>query len=334
MAIVESKINGLWAAKQTAYGTPNAIATKRLRQVAGNLRSDRADGSEKFGTLNRWGDAQHFVDSIMGSGDPGIQAQPETLAYLLWLFAGQENVTGAGPYVHTITPAAAGGFWSTWTKRVGNGSDLVRERFNDCKISSLSIEGSTAQKVVRITPTIMSLDPGEKVAADPAAAFAATDAFVYTEGSGAFSINGAVVRGQSQFNITLNENLEPVLTDNPKPLGLVGGDPEANVGLTLALDTDGLAIYHREVYGTTTPATGAKPISTIPATGSYTFTLTKGAAAFTFTMNGIKWTPDVAVEANPSGGLTEVSLAGQIKLSGGNPEWQAVVTNADAAYTV
>lgn len=335
--LVESKIYGLWIAKQTKRGEAAAAAIKRLRQVAGNVKVDRSDGREKFGNDDRFGDAQHFVDSIMGSGDPGIQAQPGPLAYLFYLFAGQETVTpGAGEEVgvekHVSTPAAAGGFWATVWKKVGV-ADVVREKSADCKIGQISIEGSTGQKVVRVTPSIMSLDPSEKVAADPVKGFDEEDAFLYTEGESAFEINGEVVRAQSQFQITINEALEAVYTDSVVPLELAAGEPEVTAALTLALNTDGLKIYNREVFGNPTPAPGTKPLKTLPAVGSYEFLLSKGEdRSFQLELPGMKWTPDVAVEPNPAGGLTEVSLAGELQRVAGQPAWRTTVRNADVAY--
>jgi hypothetical protein len=333
MPIVENKIYGLWVGKQTGRGVAVATAGKRLRQVTGNVKVDRSDNRERFGTDSRYGDAQHFVDSIVGSGDPGVQAQPGSLAYLLWLMAGQETVTGAAdPWTHEITPANAGGFWFSVWKKVGV-SDIVREKSADCRISQLTIEGSTGQKVVRITPTIISLDPGEKFATDPVKAFDEDNAFLYTEGESAFKVNASVIRAQSQFSITINEALEPVYTDSVVPLELVAGEPEVSVALTLALNTEGLKIYNREVFGSEEPVAGTKPLKKLPATGAYSFLLTKEAnRTFSLELPGIKWTPDVAVEPNPAGGLTEVSLAGMLKMSGATA-WKALVKNADPAYT-
>lgn len=337
MGLVETKISGLWVAKQAARGAAAAAAIKRLRQVTGNVKSDRSDGREKFGTDDRFGDAQHFVDSIVGSGDPGIQAQPGTLAYLLYLFAGQETVTpGAGEEAgvekHVATPAAAGGFWSTFWKKVG-AADVVREKFADCKIGQITIEGSTGQKVVRVTPTVLSLDPGEKVAADPVKAFDPEDAFLYTEGESAFEINGEVIRAQSQFNITITENLEPVYTESVVPLEVAPGDPDITAALTLVLNTDGLKIYNREVYGDPEPAAGTKPLKTLAPVGSYEFLLSKSAELeFGLDLPGMKWTPDVAVEPNPAGGVAEVSLSGMLQRAAGEPAWRSTIKNADAAY--
>jgi hypothetical protein len=334
MGLVENKLYGLWAAKQASKGAAAAAAVKRLRQVTGNLRTDRSDGRERYGNDDRFGDAQHFVDSIVGSGDPGIQAQPGVLAYLFYLLAGQETVTGAAdPWQHVATPSAAGPFWATFWKKVGVSPDIVREKFNDCKVGGLTIEGSTGQKVVRVSPQIVSVDPGEKIAADPAQAFDVDEAFIYTEGESAFEINGTVVRAQSQFTITINEALEPVYTDSVVPLELAAGEPEVTIGLTLALNTEGLAIYNREVYDDPAPVAGTKPVHALPASGAYEFTLTKDAdRTFMFELPGVKWTPDVAVEPNAAGGLTEVSLAGELKRVAGQPAWRSTIKNGDAAY--
>jgi len=337
LGLVESKIYGLWIAKQAKREEAAAAAIKRLRQVTGNMKVDRSDGREKFGNDDRFGDAQHFVDSIMGSGDPGIQAQPGALAYLLYLFAGQEEVEEgegeeAGVETHVATPAAAGGFWATVWKKVG-AADVVREKSADCKIGQIVIEGSTGQKVVRVTPSIMSLDPGEKFAEDPEQAVDDEDAFLYTEGESAFQINEAIVRAQSQFQITINEALEAVYTDSVVPLELAAGEPEVTAALTLALNTEGLKIYNREVFGKTEPEAGDKPLKSLPAVGAYEFLLEKSAArSFKLELPGMKWTPDVAVEPNPAGGLTEVSLAGELKRVAGEPAWRSTVKTADAAY--
>lgn len=337
MGLVDSKIYALWIAKQVDRATPAVAAIKRMRQVAGNVRVDRSDGSERYGTLGRFGGAQDFVDVLAGGGEPGVQGSPGVLAYLLYLFAGQESV---GPiagdvYPHTITPSANGGFWVTVWKRVGNPTDYVREKFNEAKISQLSIEASTGQKVLRVTPTIMALDPGEKYAADPVKDFDTApddEGFLYTEGEGAFEVNGTVIRAQSQFNVTLGDALDYVNTDSVKPLDLAAGTPTATVAATFALNDEALARYNFEVYGDVAPAAGTKPLKSLPALGSYGFTLTKGSRSFAFSMPGVKWTPDVAVEPNPAGGLTEISLAGEMRPLAGEPEWEAIVNTVDAAY--
>lgn len=334
MGLLVAKIYGLWIAKQTKRGEAAAAAIKRLRQVAGNVKTDRSDGRERYGNDDRFGDAQYFVDTIIGSGDPGVQAQPGTLAYLFYLFAGQEVVTGAAdPWTHEATPSAAGSLWATVWKKVGVSPDIVREKSADCKIGQLVIEGSTGQKVVRVTPTILSMDPGEVIAGDPVKGFDDEDAFIYTEGESAFEVNAEVIRAQSQFNITLNEALDPVYTDSPVPLDVAAGEPDATITLTLALNSESLKIYNREIYGVAEPVAGTKPLKQLPATGAYKFKLTKSEKrSFEFSMAGVKWTPDVAVEPNPAGGLTEVSLAGSIKRVAGQPPWKALVRNGDAAY--
>jgi hypothetical protein len=48
VAIVESNVYGLWAAKQAAKGTGATAATKKLIQVGGGINPNRDDGSENW----------------------------------------------------------------------------------------------------------------------------------------------------------------------------------------------------------------------------------------------------------------------------------------------
>src|SRR5687767_13916642 len=128
MPPVEPNVYETWVAKQTAKGTPATVATKKVRQVAGDLNVNRDDGSENFSDGTRFGDQQDFVNTILGNLNPTLQAQPDVLAYVCWLFFGGETVTGTGPYTHEFVPGTNLGFWSTWWKKVGL-AQVVRQKF-------------------------------------------------------------------------------------------------------------------------------------------------------------------------------------------------------------
>ncbi|MBN8867515.1 MAG: hypothetical protein J0H98_08170 [Solirubrobacterales bacterium] len=340
MPLLEQNIGGLWVAKQSAKGTAASTPIKRLNWTAGSLEANRADGSEPAMATERFGKQIDYVDSLSGAGDPQVPALPPDLAYLLYLFFGAETVTGAAdPYVHQFTPQAAGGFWATFWKSVG-GSVVKRQRFADCRISQLTIEGSTGSKVVKVTPTIVCLDPAEEINADPIVAFSPGNPFLYTEGEGTFTIDGQVFRGQSQFSVTWNENLTPIYGDSVTAYDVATGQPDITVGVTIYLDAAGLQRYNAQVYGTPTPTAGAKPSKFLPALGSYGFTLAQKDASgpltpareFGLSLPGVKWSPDLAVPANPQGGATEISLAGSVRKSGVSALSTVTVTNGDAAY--
>lgn len=340
---LESNIYALWGRKQTAKGTPaaapDATNGKRLTQVAGDFAVARDDGAENFSDLSRFGSMTDYVNTIVGNGNPGVEAQPGTLGWLCYIFFGQDTVTGAAdPWQHVFTPGTNGGFWGTFWKRVGQNT-IQRQKFADCKISALTIEGSTGAQVVRATPTVLSLDPGETYATDPVKGFDVDKPFLYHEGTSAFNVDGTVLRGQSQFTATWDENLGPYYGDDVVPVDLVTGNASIAIAVTLLVDDAGLQQYNRRIYGTATPATATKPLKDLDPIGSYTFTLTSRTSAgvvtparsFTLTIPGVRWSPDVSVPPNPDGGATEISLAGSMRQVG-SPGSTITIQNGDSNY--
>lgn len=340
MPLLESNIGGLWMAKQTAKGSAASVPIKRPNWAGGDVAPARQDGKQSWMSPERFGRYADYVDQISGAGDPQIPANPSDLAYLCYLFFGAESVSGAGdPYTHTFTPQLAGGFWSTWWKSVG-GSLPVRQKFADARISQLAVEGSTANKVVTGTPTLLILDPAEIIAADPVVGFSSGDPFLYTEGESTFTIDGSVHRGHSQFQVVWNENLSLVYGDSVMAYDVAAGEPLITITVSIYLDSLGLQRYNTAVYGEPTPAAGKKPSKFLPALGSYGFNLVKKDAAgaitpareFALTLPGVKWTPDVAIAPNPSGGATEVQLTGEVRKSGVSALSTVAIKNGDAAY--
>lgn len=350
MAIAESNVYGLWVAKQTAKGTPAVTATKKLIQVGGNVGMARTDGSENWSDGDRFGDSTDYVDSLAGNGAPVIEAQPDSLAYLLWLYFGAEVVTGTTTKTHVFTPGVNGGFYTTWWKRVGL-SMITRQKFNDMCIGGIRLEGSTANKIVKLTPTTLGMDPGEVFASDPVAVVSkgvpGTPSdnlpFLYTEGKGAYNIDGTVFTGHTQFAIVVEDALSPVPGDDVVAYDFVPGVATVRLeAITLVLDTASAAQYNKIIYGTASPAPGAKPIRSLAgqALGSYSADLTRngvGAAALQrclIEVPGVKWTPDMDIAPAPDGGPIELALAGGMRKVTANPQVRFTINNDQAAYTV
>lgn len=343
---VESNIHALWAAKQTAKGAVATTATKRLQQVGGNLDITREDGSENFSDLDRFGDATDFVNAMSGGGSPVIHAQPNSTAYLLWLFMGGETFTAGGggnAPKYEFQPLANTGFWITFWKRVGL-VDIVRQRYADCKIASLKIEGSTASKVLKITPTIIGLDPGEKIAADPSPALEVAEPFLWTDVTGKLKIDTVTINATSQFSITLDAGLTPWQGDNVTYYDLVTANASITMeGPTLLLDSTSLARYNNIIYGTTSPSNGDKPKTSRPIPGSFEAEFARGTGvsreSIKVELAGVKWTPDLAIAPNPDGGPVEVALNGEMRKVVGSPAVKFTVETGGvggdtAAHTV
>lgn len=338
---LESNIYALWAAKQTAKGTPATESTRRFRQVAGDLAVNRDDGNEGFSDLDRFGNMTDFVNTLIGEGTPGLQMTPTESAWLCWVFFGADTVTGAAdPWKHVFTPQTNGGFWATMWARVG-GSVIRRQKFNDCKVGQLQIEGSTGQKVMRMMPNVMALDSGEIFSVDPTSEMPKGEPFLWTEGVGTFAVNGVVLKGSSQFQATWDEGLTPYYGDDVIPVDLTTGNANISLATTILVDSAGLGEYNKRIYNTAAPTAGTKPIKAPEALGSYAFTLTKTNAAgaitparkMTVEFPGVKWAPDLAIPANPDGGPTELSLAGGMRKVEGSPGSKITIECGNAAFT-
>lgn len=346
MPALESRVEGVWFGKQTAKGTPalaSATTNKRIRKVGGDINVNRSDGSENYSDGQRFGDAADFVDTIVGEGAPVAQATADMAGYLSYLLLGSETVTGAGdPYTHVAVPGTTG-FWFTVWKLVGSTS-VLRQRFSDCRMTSLRIEGSSANKVVKLTPTFTSItDPGEVFTTDPVAVSSTENPLLYTEGEGRFSIDGAVFSAHSSFAIVLNDPTPPWYGDSTGPGDVTFGI--ANVvleGITILVNQQGLDRYNTIVYGTASPTAGTKPRKDIPALGSYTVDLQRPGAGASMTgagarqllieVPGVKWSPDLAIAGNPDGGPVELALAGEARKSGSSPRVRITTKSADIAY--
>jgi hypothetical protein len=105
----ELNIYGLWGGKQTAKGTPNATPGHRFIQVGGDFNMAKDEGSEDYSDLTKYGGATYWVNSLVGNGNPAIEATPSELAFLLWLQHGSEATTAGTNNVWTIAGAPASG---------------------------------------------------------------------------------------------------------------------------------------------------------------------------------------------------------------------------------
>lgn len=104
--LLETNLYRCWLAKQTAKGTPVATGsmTKSPKLVAGSVVTNVDSGTENFSDGTQFGDTLTWLNSIAGSGQPGLQGDSDILAYLLWLFHGAETVSPAGTNeVQTLT---------------------------------------------------------------------------------------------------------------------------------------------------------------------------------------------------------------------------------------
>lgn len=347
--MLEPNIFGLWGKKQTAKGTPADMTTlaHRLPWLGGDMAMPRDEGATNTSDLTKYGTQFEWLNSLLGNGEPAVAATPEEMAWLLWIAHGAETVTSVtGPPTaqkHTFVPSTGRGFYAGFLRRLGL-SIIDRKQFDDSLIARWVIEGSTAQKDVRITPRILSLDPGVIKTADGGAPFPSTVPFYFTDGAGTFAVDGAVFRGNSQFAITGDEDLQPQFGDDVTPEDLSQGRPSLGLGVTLLMTQQANDLWNTKVYGSATPVAGTKPRKQLSALGSYLVNLvqkdpTTGAAngkRFNALFPNVKWTLPDYPGPNPDGGPTEIALAGVPRQVGVTPAYTIDVytDNTVTAFTV
>ena len=301
MTLLESRVEGLWLAKQSAKGVPATTADKRWRKVGGDLNVNPDHGSENYSDGQRFGDTFDFYNTLVGEGSPVGQAQPGTVGHAAALTLGSETVTQVsttGVYDHVATPGSSG-YWITGWKKVGATVGPLRQQFNDSRPVSLRIEGSSANKVVKKTLQLVSIDPGQVFTSDPVKAIDSDLPFVYTEGVGRFSIDGTVYSGHSSFAVVIGDGVTPWYGDDVVPFDVAFGIATVALeAVTIAVDNAGLQRFNKQFYGTTSPAVGARPIKVVPANGSYTADLRKGSLQ------------RIAITGTPTGGTFTVTVPG------------------------
>lgn len=261
------------------------------------------------------------------------------------------STTTGVPYTHVATPADTGGFWFGIFKSVGK-STVARHQYNDCRMQSLRLEGSSASKVVKATPTIMSLAPGvyQTSGADPTKLDDGLRPFIYTEAQGTYNIDGTVYSGLASFAILFTWGLNEYYGDDVIPFDVINNVATCTLeGLTLLIDSAGLQRYNAQIYGTPTPTAGQSPIKGIPAMGSFSCTFSRtnpltGQASETLKIEvfGVKWEPTLAIPGNPAGGAVELSFTGMMRKTPGGqyanqtgfPPFRVTVSNwLDPAFS-
>src|SRR3954447_1975823 len=160
------------AASETAKGTPAVAPTRAFRTVTGDIAVNRDTGSENVsdgGTL--FPDIVDWVNSVAGGPSAiGMQLTCDEAAWLMRSFNGAETVTANAEKAtlndHVTQPGATSPDYITVWGKEGQ-TVLMRLKHNDCLITQITFEGSTANKALRVTPTVISLDPAQYLTADP-----------------------------------------------------------------------------------------------------------------------------------------------------------------------
>lgn len=144
MAGISSRIGTIAMAKQTAKGTPAAAPTVKwflsgspsLGPVKERGRFAMTDSSRDLGGS--------YTSALRVEGDIPVYAHFDGMALPFYAALGANADSGTNPnYTHTATPASDTPWLTVW-RMVGN---VVLEKYVDCKMTSLSLEGSAGSPI-------------------------------------------------------------------------------------------------------------------------------------------------------------------------------------------
>jgi hypothetical protein len=249
---ISSRI-GTWAiARQTAKGTPVANPTNvYYLRAAPSLAPTKVVETLPMTDAQR-DPGKNIVSRIGVEGDVPIYANVEGIGLLFYGALGANANSGAGPnYTHTITPASDTPWFTMW-RMVGN---VIYERFVDCKINGLTLEGA-AGGALGITLSVIGIK-AEKLAG----AFTGTplfcSEFLFAE-SDTFHKVATVARPIDRLTWGVTNNGAPWQANAYRPEDIDVGNRDWT--LDWGQRFNDAAEYHEHFYGA-----GTDQVTTIPS---------------------------------------------------------------------
>lgn len=142
---------------ESTYGTDPAGTPVWLKAVSSSLASTTERGIVDHLVHGDSGEVQDtFEVSRSMGGDLVVKARYQGLGWLLYLALGQIVESGAGPYVHTYSPAV-GGLLPSATIYVVRGTSGVQDEFTGCKVASWELAQQQGQ-IANFRATIIGQD--------------------------------------------------------------------------------------------------------------------------------------------------------------------------------
>lgn len=159
--------------RQTAKGTPQATPKFKLRVTGGAVvpQVQILDLPETDSSIQR--SRAIKVGSTVGGALEGF-VRADEYGFLAYLHMGAVSVTGAGPYVHTITAATQLPYATIYN---AFDSTALVERLSDCRITELTCSGGAGQALA-YSAAVLGL-VGLEGSTDPVLAVSTFEPLVY-----------------------------------------------------------------------------------------------------------------------------------------------------------
>jgi hypothetical protein len=232
----------------------------------------------------------NYVTQTSVEGAPEIYGRTTTLHSWLEYVLGKRETTGAGPYTHTLTPAAALPY-ITLGRMQGN---LLFEEFTDCKVSEATFSAGTASPLT-VASTVIGRG-AKRLAAEWSAGLAPPAAPTVAPvnfNNATVKLGGVETRLASSFEATFTNGVSAQQTDDSVPYDVTEGLRSCTLGFDLIFEN--LTAYNEFHY----PTGGTEQAPTLPST-SAEFIFTLGADTVTFKFPKIVY-EEYPVEPDPGG---------------------------------
>lgn len=193
-------------------------------------------------------------------------ARPETVGFILHAALGADSIAGTeDPYTHTITPADTIP-WYTIETGEDKGNNTLIERIKDCKINSVTISGE-AGKPVLVSVDFLGIEATKETTAS-SDTYEADDPFVFYQGT--FTVDSGATTNITKFDITINNNVGDIQTDEVHRNDMVALSREITAEFTLKFTDANL--YADIFYGGGTSVADALHEGDLTVDLSYTST--------------------------------------------------------------
>lgn len=306
MSGVSSRYGTFALAKQSAKGTPAASPALKFH-MSGSPSLGPVKNRARFAMTDAGRDVGAGYTSSMGvQGDVPLYLHPDGFALLAYLALGANADAGSSPnYTHTATPANDVPWFTCWAV-AANGT--VIERFDDCKLDSLRVEG-TAGQPLQASLSIVGLNY-TFLASDTGLAVLTSSPYLYPEFLGQFSIDSTAQK-LHRFSIGVDNGLSQYQADDYLPSDIDPGGRAVTCSFaTRFTGPTAFPDYRTFFYGSTS---GTAPS---PATGSHVFNAKVVRDANTsveFQMPQVTWASVPRPQPDPGGAPIEVEVSCEVE---------------------
>jgi len=319
---ISSAIGWIAVAKQSAKGTPASAPTMKYKLAAAPTLMPVKERGRYVSTDTGPDQGPSFTSRLGVSGDFQIYMEPSGMALLWFLHLGANADSGTNPnFIHTATPADDLPYCTIW-RMVGN---VIKERYVDCKIGRLAIEGSAGAPFT-VTLGVEGISATWNETGADALAALELAGYLFPELNGAVLFN-SVAQRIHRLSFESNRNISPYQADDYLSADIDPGKREVNLSVGLRFQgATAFPDYKTFFYSTGTtlsPVVGTVPVDiTITRTANLSQRLTFPQVTYA----------GVPVQPDPGGDPIEIDLSMNVEKSPSQPV--LTVVSRDANTTV